>query len=107
MNKPTGFKNPHDKKRKPELYILGDNKLISSPGTEDLQPEEKFCNMAQRVLLILVSFDSHQSLPSPLYMSKINILKTAKYVNCTESSSSQRIDEISWTALPNLENQDF
>lgn len=63
--------------------------------------------MAQRVLLIIVSFDSHQSLPSPLYMSKINILKTAKYVNCTESSSSQRIDEISWTALPNLENEDF
>ena len=86
--------------------LLGDNKLISSLGT-DLQPEEKFCNMAQRVLLIIVSFDSHQSLPSPLYMSKINILKTAKYVNCTESSSSQRIDEISWTALPNLENEDF
>lgn len=46
--------------------LLGENELISSPGTEDLQTEEKFCNMVQRGPLILVPSDSHQSLPSPL-----------------------------------------
>lgn len=35
--------------------------------------------MAQHELLSLVSSDSHWSLPSPLWISKINILKVAKY----------------------------
>lgn len=59
-------------------------------GRNICKPRKSFYSMAQHKLLSLAPSDSQRSLPSPLWISKTNILKVAKYENSIESSSSQR-----------------